>query len=85
MQKEIYSTHQKDINSCISTITNHDQNNKVIHSCFDEKLNKVILDTEQVAMKLSKVPNKAPALKFHTPDSRFDGIEETLLNHDDEI
>eukprot|EP00957_Ditylum_brightwellii_P072012 5473436-Ditylum_brightwellii.AAC.1 len=32
MQKEIYSTHRKDINSCILTIFSHDQNNKVIHS-----------------------------------------------------
>eukprot|EP00957_Ditylum_brightwellii_P176174 13414468-Ditylum_brightwellii.AAC.1 len=47
MKKEIYSTHLKDINSCISTIASHDQNNKVIYSRFEEKLNKAILDTEQ--------------------------------------
>eukprot|EP00957_Ditylum_brightwellii_P092043 7006703-Ditylum_brightwellii.AAC.1 len=40
IQKEFYSTHQKDINSCISDIASHDQNNKAIHSCFEEKLNK---------------------------------------------
>eukprot|EP00957_Ditylum_brightwellii_P051907 3937067-Ditylum_brightwellii.AAC.1 len=85
MQKEIYSTQQKDINRCISNIASYDQNNKVIISKFEEKLNKAILDIEQVATKLSETCNKAPSLNFQAADSRTDNIEETLLNHDDEI
>eukprot|EP00957_Ditylum_brightwellii_P126276 9627248-Ditylum_brightwellii.AAC.1 len=85
IQKEIYSTNQKDISSCISTIASHDQNNKVIHSCFGEKLNKAIHDTKQVAMKLSEAPNKAPALQFYVPDSRIDNINKPLHDHDKEI
>eukprot|EP00957_Ditylum_brightwellii_P038725 2926991-Ditylum_brightwellii.AAC.1 len=46
-QKEIYSDQQKDTNRCISDITSLDQNNKVIHFRFEEKLNKAILDTKQ--------------------------------------
>eukprot|EP00957_Ditylum_brightwellii_P049356 3744688-Ditylum_brightwellii.AAC.1 len=76
---------RKDINVCISDIASFDQNNKVIHSCFGEKLNKVIHDTKQVATKLSEAYNKAPSLKFHVPDSRFDNIDKTLHNHDKEI
>eukprot|EP00957_Ditylum_brightwellii_P030561 2314977-Ditylum_brightwellii.AAC.1 len=47
MHKEVYSTQQKDINSCISNIVSLDQTNKVIHSCFEEKLNKTIHNTKQ--------------------------------------
>eukprot|EP00957_Ditylum_brightwellii_P196597 14979250-Ditylum_brightwellii.AAC.1 len=79
MQKEIYFTHLKDINSCISIIASLDQNNKVIHSCFEEKLNKAIHDTKQIATKLSEAHNKAPALKFHDPDSIFDGIDKNFM------
>eukprot|EP00957_Ditylum_brightwellii_P134689 10268356-Ditylum_brightwellii.AAC.1 len=85
MQKEIYSNQQKDINRCITTILSHDQNNKVIHSHFEEKLNKAVHDTEQVATKLSEAHNKAPALQFHVPDSRFDNIDKMLHDHDKEI
>eukprot|EP00957_Ditylum_brightwellii_P148256 11287940-Ditylum_brightwellii.AAC.1 len=63
-QEEIYSDQQKDINRCISDIANLDQNNKVIHSRFEKKLNKAILDTKQVATNLSEACNKAPAPKF---------------------
>eukprot|EP00957_Ditylum_brightwellii_P169516 12901952-Ditylum_brightwellii.AAC.1 len=66
-------------------IASHDQNNKVIISKFEEKLDKAILNTRQVDTKLSKARNKAPALKFYVPDSRFDNMEETLRKHDDEI
>eukprot|EP00957_Ditylum_brightwellii_P186874 14230629-Ditylum_brightwellii.AAC.1 len=68
MQKEIYSTQQKDISKCISTISSHDQHNKVTHSCYEQKLNKAIQDTKQVATKLSEACNQAPALQFHVPD-----------------
>ena len=84
-QKEIYAVQRKDINRCIFDIANLDQKNKVIHSCFEEKLNKAILDTKQVAMKLSEACNKAPAPQFHVPDSRFDDINKTLHDHDKEI
>eukprot|EP00957_Ditylum_brightwellii_P044397 3369317-Ditylum_brightwellii.AAC.1 len=63
-QKEIYSTQRKDINRCILDISSLVQNNKVILSRFEEKLNKAIQDTEQVATKLSEACNKAPAPKF---------------------
>eukprot|EP00957_Ditylum_brightwellii_P120417 9187939-Ditylum_brightwellii.AAC.1 len=84
-QKEIYFSQQKDINRCILTISSFDQNNRVIHSQFEEKLNIAIHDTEQVAMKLSNACNQAPALQFHASYSRFDDIEESLLKYDDEI
>eukprot|EP00957_Ditylum_brightwellii_P001126 89077-Ditylum_brightwellii.AAC.1 len=54
-------------------------------SNFDEKLNKVILDTKQVVTDLSKAYNKATSLKFQVSDSGFDNIEETLHNHDEEL
>eukprot|EP00957_Ditylum_brightwellii_P139804 10652833-Ditylum_brightwellii.AAC.1 len=73
------------VSKCISDIAIHDQNKKVIHSCFEEKLNKAILDTEQVATKLSEACNKAPALKFYVPDSRLDNIDKTLHDHDKEM
>eukprot|EP00957_Ditylum_brightwellii_P035367 2682027-Ditylum_brightwellii.AAC.1 len=47
MQKEIYSTQGKGINRCILDISNYDQNNKVIISKFEEKLDKAILNTKQ--------------------------------------
>eukprot|EP00957_Ditylum_brightwellii_P169290 12884816-Ditylum_brightwellii.AAC.2 len=76
---------QKDINSCISDIASHDQNNNVIHSCFEEKLNIVINDTKQVATKLSDAYNKAPALQFHAPDSITDNINKALHDYDKEV
>eukprot|EP00957_Ditylum_brightwellii_P070444 5352351-Ditylum_brightwellii.AAC.1 len=54
-------------------------------SNFDEKLNKAVLDTKQVAMDLSKACNKDTSPKSQVSDSRFDNIEETLLNHDEEL
>eukprot|EP00957_Ditylum_brightwellii_P024706 1866540-Ditylum_brightwellii.AAC.1 len=74
IQKEIYSTQQKDINRCVSDIASHDQNNKVIISEFKEKLDKAILDTKQVDTKLSETCNKALSLNFQAPDSRIDDI-----------
>eukprot|EP00957_Ditylum_brightwellii_P046321 3515273-Ditylum_brightwellii.AAC.1 len=85
IQKEIYSTYRKDINSCISDIASHDKNNKVIHSWFEEKLNKAIHKTKQVATMLSEACNKAPTLKFHVQDSRIDNTDNTLHYHDKEI
>eukprot|EP00957_Ditylum_brightwellii_P081388 6190845-Ditylum_brightwellii.AAC.1 len=75
----------KKINRCTSDIASHHQNNNVIISRFEEKIDKAILDTKQVATKLSEACNKAPALKFPVTYSRFDDIEEKLLNHDDAI
>eukprot|EP00957_Ditylum_brightwellii_P073534 5587323-Ditylum_brightwellii.AAC.1 len=66
-------------------IANHDQNNKVIHTCFEEKLDKAILDIKRVATKLSEACNRAPALQFHVPDSRIDNINKALHYHDEEI
>eukprot|EP00957_Ditylum_brightwellii_P181563 13830041-Ditylum_brightwellii.AAC.1 len=48
-------------------MSSHDQNKKFIHSCFEEKLNKAIHDTKQIAMKLSDACNQVPALQFHAP------------------
>ena len=84
-QKEIYSDQRKDINRCISDIASLDQNNKIIHSRFEEKLNKAIQDTKQVATKLSEARNKAPAPKFQVPDSRFDNINKMIHDLDKEI
>eukprot|EP00957_Ditylum_brightwellii_P002308 177840-Ditylum_brightwellii.AAC.1 len=47
IQKEIYFTHQKDINKCITDIASNDLSNKVNYSCFEEKLSKAIHDTKQ--------------------------------------
>eukprot|EP00957_Ditylum_brightwellii_P056488 4282152-Ditylum_brightwellii.AAC.1 len=85
MQKEIYIKKQKAINKCISNIASRDQNNKSIISKFDEKLDKAILNTKQITTNLSKACNKATSLNFQGPDSRFDNIDKTLHNHDEEI
>eukprot|EP00957_Ditylum_brightwellii_P163822 12471495-Ditylum_brightwellii.AAC.1 len=53
-EQEIYIEQQKAINNCITKAESHVQNNNVIISSFDEKLNRAILDTEQVATDLSK-------------------------------
>eukprot|EP00957_Ditylum_brightwellii_P096148 7325358-Ditylum_brightwellii.AAC.1 len=74
IQKGIYSTQQKDINKSTSDITSHIQNNKVIHSRFEEKLDKTILNTKQVDTNLSKAYNKATSLKLQVTDSRLDDI-----------
>eukprot|EP00957_Ditylum_brightwellii_P048605 3688278-Ditylum_brightwellii.AAC.1 len=76
---------ESDLNSVTQTAENHVQNNNAITSNFDEKLNKVILDTEQVAMDLSKACNKATLLKFQASDSRLDDIDKTLHGHDEEL
>eukprot|EP00957_Ditylum_brightwellii_P190145 14474211-Ditylum_brightwellii.AAC.1 len=70
MQKEIYSNQQKDINRYIATISSHDQNNRAIHSCFEEKLNKAIHDTKQVDTDLSEACTKIQHSNFmsQTPD-----------------
>eukprot|EP00957_Ditylum_brightwellii_P087920 6695507-Ditylum_brightwellii.AAC.1 len=85
MKKEIYSNQQKDINNCITEIERHVQNNKVIYSQFEEKLDKASLDTEQIATNLSKACNKATLLKFQVPDSIIDNIKRTLHDNDEEI
>eukprot|EP00957_Ditylum_brightwellii_P140811 10725970-Ditylum_brightwellii.AAC.1 len=85
MEKEIYSNQQKDINNCITEVKRHIQNNKIIHSQFEEKLDKAILNTEQVAMKLSKACIKATSLKCQFPDSIIDNTNRTLHNHDEKI
>eukprot|EP00957_Ditylum_brightwellii_P057260 4339326-Ditylum_brightwellii.AAC.1 len=46
-EQEIYIDQQKAINNCITEAESHVQNNKVIISNFDEKLDKAILDTKQ--------------------------------------
>eukprot|EP00957_Ditylum_brightwellii_P153536 11685946-Ditylum_brightwellii.AAC.1 len=84
-EQEIYIEQQKAINSCITKAEIHVQNSKAIISNFDEKLNKAILDTKQVATDISKACNKATSLKYQVSDFRFDDIEETLLNHDEEL
>eukprot|EP00957_Ditylum_brightwellii_P075847 5764585-Ditylum_brightwellii.AAC.1 len=84
-QKEIYSTECKDINRCILDIASHDQNNKVIYSLFEEKLDKAILNTKQAVTDLSEACNKATSLKFQISNSRFDNINKTLHDHDNEI
>eukprot|EP00957_Ditylum_brightwellii_P111626 8514297-Ditylum_brightwellii.AAC.1 len=84
-EQEFYIKQQKAINNSITEAESHVQNNNVIIFNFDEKLNKAILDTEQVATDLSEACSKATSLKFQVSDSRFDDIEETLLDHDDEI
>eukprot|EP00957_Ditylum_brightwellii_P152538 11611146-Ditylum_brightwellii.AAC.1 len=81
---EIYIEQQKAINSCITTAESHVQNNNAIISTFDEKLNKVILYTKQVATDLCKACNKATSLKFQASDSRPDNIDKTLHDHDEE-
>eukprot|EP00957_Ditylum_brightwellii_P097866 7453539-Ditylum_brightwellii.AAC.1 len=75
----------KSYHNCITEFESHVQNNKVIHSNVDEKLDKAILNTKQVAMDLSKACNKATSLQCQASDSRFDNIDKTLHDHDEEI
>eukprot|EP00957_Ditylum_brightwellii_P199001 15169106-Ditylum_brightwellii.AAC.1 len=85
MAEKIYADQQKAINQCITEVANHIQNNKDIISIFEEKLNKTILNTKQVATNPSKTCGTATSLKFQVSDSRSDNLEDTLLDHDEEI
>eukprot|EP00957_Ditylum_brightwellii_P104518 7963708-Ditylum_brightwellii.AAC.1 len=85
MQKEINSAQQKDINKCTSGIASHDQNNKAISFKFEEKWNKAILNTKQVAANLSEACNKATSSKFQLTNSGIDNIDKTLHDQEEEI
>eukprot|EP00957_Ditylum_brightwellii_P057475 4357484-Ditylum_brightwellii.AAC.1 len=85
MEKEIYTNQQKDINKCINEVERHAQNNNVIHSQFEEKLNKAIHNTEQVTSNLSDACDKATLSKFQLTNSRIDNIDKTLHEQEEDI
>ena len=84
-QKEIYAVQRKDINGCMFNIANLDQNNKLMQSRFEEKLEKAIQDTEHVATKLSEACNKVPASQFQVTDSRIDNMNKAIQDHGEDI
>eukprot|EP00957_Ditylum_brightwellii_P011727 885594-Ditylum_brightwellii.AAC.1 len=55
----------------IAEAESHVQNNKAIISNFDDKLDKAILNTKQVAMGLSEACNKATSLKSQSTKGPF--------------
>eukprot|EP00957_Ditylum_brightwellii_P065283 4951319-Ditylum_brightwellii.AAC.1 len=63
----------------------HVQNNKVIHSQLEEKLNKVIINTEQVTTNLSEACDKATSSKFQLTNSKIDDINRKLHDQEEEI
>eukprot|EP00957_Ditylum_brightwellii_P026206 1982032-Ditylum_brightwellii.AAC.1 len=85
MEKEIYSNQQRDINKCINEIKRHVQENKVIHTQFEDELNKAILNTKQFVMNISKAYNKATSVKCQATNSRINNNDKLLQDHDEEI